>query len=319
MQMTRVLITGVAGFIGSNLADRLIQEGSYEVVGVDNLSYGVREQIPEGVEFHELDIRSNSPEGASIYPIFQNVDYVFHFAAKNSIIDCQRDPIETADINVRGTVNVFEAAKRSTVKKIIYAESSAMYEGSKVLPTPETEVKPESFYAVSKVSTLYFAEAYKRFYNLNSTALRYFCVYGPKQDYRRTVPPVFSAFIIKLLKKQQAVIYGTGLKRRDFIHVDDINDFHIQCMFDEKTTGKVFNLGSGINYSVNEIYDIISKLLGSDLKPIYKSDLPGEAFANLADITLAKSLGWKPKVDIQTGLKTSIDFIRKELNKGNIR
>jgi nucleoside-diphosphate-sugar epimerase len=228
------------------------------------------------------------------------------------------DPVETADINVHGTVNVFEAARRANVKKVIYAESSALYEGSSVLPTPETEVKPQSFYSISKLATMYFAEAYSRFFNLNSTALRYFCVYGPRQDYRRTIPPLFSAFIIKLLKGEQPVIYGNGEKRRDFIHVDDINEFHIQCMQDGRTTGKVFNLGSGMNYSVNEIYNIIAKLLKSEIKPEYKQDLPGEALANLADITLAKSLGWNPKISLEEGLRSSIEFIKSELGKGKI-
>ncbi|MBE2255699.1 MAG: NAD-dependent epimerase/dehydratase family protein [Ignavibacteria bacterium] len=308
-----VLITGVAGFIGSNLADKLISLGNYNVIGIDNLAYGVKEQIPEGVDFHKLDIRSKD-----IYPLFEKIDYVYHFAAKNSIVDCQNNPLETSDINVTGTVNVFEACKNAKVKKVIYAESSALYEGSDVLPTPESEVKPQSFYSVSKLAGMYFAEAYKRFFNLNSTALRYFCVYGPRQDYRRTVPPLFSAFIIKLLKGEKPVIYGTGEKRRDFIYVDDINDFHIQCMTDERTNGNVYNLGSGINYSVNEIYDIISGLLNIDIKPEYKPDLPGEAFANLADSSAAKSLGWNPKTSLKDGLKKSIDFIRNELNKGNI-
>ena len=310
---TRVLITGVAGFIGSNLADRLLKDGEYKVIGIDNLSYGVKEQIPEGVDFYKEDIRDNS-----IYQLFQNIDFVFHFAAKNCISDCQIDPVETADINIRGTANVFEACKRANVKKIIYAESSALYEGSEILPTPETEIKPQSFYAISKLASMYFAEAYGRFYGLKTTALRYFCVYGPRQDYRRTIPPVFSAFIIKLLKGEQPVIYGSGGKRRDFIHVDDINNFHIQCMNDDRTTGKVFNLGSGKNYSVNEIYKIIAGLLNSDIKPVYKPDLPGEAFANLADISLAMSIGWNPRVDLETGLKTSIEFIRDEMRKGSI-
>lgn len=310
---TKVLITGVAGFIGSNLADRLLVEGNYDVIGIDNLSYGIKEQIPNGVEFHNLDIRDRD-----IYPVFNNVDYVFHFAAKNCISDCQLDPVETSDINVTGTVNVFEACRINNVKKIIYAESSALYEGSEVLPTPEKEVKPQSFYSVSKFATMYFAEAYAEFYDLKSTALRYFCVYGPRQDYRRTIPPVFSSFIIRLLKGEQPIIFGTGEKRRDFIHVDDINDFHIQCMNDERTTGNVYNLGSGKNYSVNEIYSIIARLLNSNTKPIYKTDLPGEAFANLADITKARKLGWSHKIDLETGLQSSIDFIKSELEKGRI-
>src|ERR1035437_1727343 len=311
--MKNIIITGVAGFIGSNLADRLLTEAKYKIIGIDNLAYGVKEQIPKGVEFYKMDIRD-----INMYPLFIDADYVFHFAAKNCISDCQLDPVETADINIRGTVNVFEAAKRAQVKKIIYAESSALYEGSSILPTPETEANPQSFYSISKFATMYFAEAYQKYYNLKSTALRYFCVYGPRQDYRRTIPPVFSSFIIKLLKGEQPLIYGTGEKRRDFIHVDDINDFHIQCMDDNRTTGKVFNLGSGENYSVYEIYNMIAKILKSKVKPVYKQDLPGEAFANLADISLAKSLGWRPKLSLQEGLKTSIDFIKNELAKGNI-
>ncbi len=310
---TKVLITGVAGFIGSNLADRLINEGRYEVIGIDNLAYGKKEQIPEDVKFHKVDIRDKN-----IYYLFKDVDFIFHFAAKNSIIDCQNNPVDTADINVAGTVNVFEACRLNNVKKVIYAESSAMYEGSEVLPSPETAVRPQSFYSVSKFATMYFAEAYSRFYNLKSTALRYFCVYGPRQDYRRTIPPVFSSFIIKLLKGEQPTIFGTGEKRRDFIYVDDINDFHIQCMEDERTTGKVFNLGSGKNYSINEIYNIISDLLKNNIKPVYKSDQPGEAFANLADITEAKKLGWQPKTDLNSGLYASIKFIKKEIETGRV-
>jgi len=308
-----VLITGVAGFIGSNLADALLKTDNYNVIGIDNLSYGVKEQIPDGVTFHKLDIRSKD-----IYPVFHNIDHVFHFAAKNCISDCQIDPVETSDINVTGTVNVFEAARLAGVKKVIYAESSALYEGSDKLPTPESEVSPQSFYALSKVSSMYFAEGFARFHQMAFTALRYFCVYGPRQDYRRSIPPVFSSFIIKLLKGEQPFIFGTGEKRRDFIHVDDINSFHIQCMEDERTTGRVFNLGSGINNSINEIYEIIAKLLNTTVKPVYKDNLPGEAFANLADISSAKMLGWAPKISLEAGLQTSIDFIMNELKQGRI-
>jgi nucleoside-diphosphate-sugar epimerase len=311
--MITVLITGVAGFVGSNFAERLLCEGNFRVIGIDNLAYGVEEQIPTKVEFYKIDIRNKN-----MYSLFDNVDYVFHFAAKNCISDCQLDPVETADINVAGTVNVLEASKRANVKKIIYAESSALYEGSELLPTPESDVKPESFYSVSKVSTMYFAEAYRRYYGLETTALRYFCVYGPRQDYRRTIPPLFSSLIIKLLRGEQPTIYGTGEKRRDFIHVDDINEFHLQCMTDVRTSGEVFNLGSGRNYSVNEIYTIIANLLASQMIPLHKSDLPGEAFANLADITKARQLGWSPKITLEQGLQTSIDFLRKEIAKGNI-
>lgn len=312
--MKRILITGIAGFIGSNLADRLLREReTMEIIGVDNLAYGIKEQIPEGVRFHQMDIRS-----WEIFPLFKGADCVFHLAAKNCIADCQNDPQETADINVRGTVNVFEAAKRAGVPKVIYAESSALYEGSRIFPTPESEVKPESFYAISKMAGMSFAKAYRKFFQLNSTALRYFCVYGPRQDYRRTIPPVMSAFVIKLLKNEPLVIYGTGEKRRDFVHVDDVNDFHLLCMRDSRTDGKTFNIGSGRNYSVQEICGILSDLMGTSRKPVYQGDLPGEAQETLADISQAKGLGWSPKIDIKTGLKGMIRFIQEEITAGRI-
>ncbi|MEK7286308.1 MAG: NAD-dependent epimerase/dehydratase family protein [Nitrospirota bacterium] len=313
----KVLITGVAGFVGSNLADRLLIESQKknllrgsdsrieQVIGIDNLAYGVREQIPEGVEFHQVDIRSKE-----IYPLFNGVDTVFHLAAKNCISDCQNDPVETADINVTGTVNVFEAARQAGVRKVIYAESSAMYEGSTLLPTPEWDVKPESFYAISKLSSMHFGKAYERFFKMQATALRYFCVYGPRQDYRRTIPPVMSGFIIKLLRGQIPLIYGSGKKRRDFIHVNDINDFHLLAMTDDRTTGNVYNLGCGKNYSVREIYDMVAGLLGVKGEPTYQDNLPGEAEVTLADASDAHALGWAPKIDIYQGLQTMIHWIQ---------
>lgn len=307
----KVLITGVAGFIGSNLADYLLDKG-YQVVGIDDLSQGVIDQVPEAVDFNEIDIRS-----PDIYPIFEDVEVVFHLAAKNCINDCQQDPVETSDINITGTVNVFEASRRAKVKKVIYAESSALYENTDVFPTPETELAPKSFYAKSKLCSRQFAKAYEKFHGLNTTALRYFSVYGPRQDYRRTIPPVMSAFIIKLLKGERPIIYGTGEKRRDFVFVDDVNEFHLLAMRDDRTNGKTYNLGSGTNYSINEIFQLIEGILQTGLEPIYKDDLPGEAETTLADITKAKKLGWSPKTDIETGLERMIDYITNHVVEVN--
>ena len=303
--MKTILITGIAGFIGSNLADRLLKEG-YRVIGIDNLSAG--KEIPKGIEFYPLDIRSDQ-----ITPLFKGVDTVFHLAAKNCISDCQIDPVETADVNVTGTVRVFESAKRGGVQKVIYAESSALYEGSSLLPTPESEVRPESFYASSKLAGMVFAESYKRYSDLKFTALRYFCVYGPRQDYRRTIPPVMSAFILHLLQNRRPVIYGSGDKRRDFVYVDDVNDFHLLALKDPRTDGKVFNVGSGINYSVNEIFMKVASLLQSDLTPIRKGDLPGEALNTLASIEEARKLGWEPKTSLEEGLIQSIQYIKENV------
>ena len=304
-EMPRIVITGVAGFIGSNLAGRLLAEG-YTVIGIDDLSSGIREQVPDGVDFHSVDIRS--PELASH---FRAGDIIFHLGAKTSINDCQKDPVDAASVNVVGTVNLFEAALRARVEKVIYAETSALYEGTTLLPTPETEICPQSFYAVSKLADRLFAEAYQRFHGLRITALRYFNVYGPRQDYRRSIPPLMSAIILNLLRGQPPTIYGTGEKRRDFIYVDDVNAFHLRCMTDSRTDGQVFNLGSGTNNSVQEIYDAIDAILKTGIAPRHQPDLPGEAQVTLADITAATSLGWKPDVTLEEGLRRSIDYISR--------
>ena len=303
----KVMITGVAGFIGSNLADFLISR-DFDVIGLDNLGYGVKEQVPEGVDFHCVDVRSKD-----IYTLFTGVDAVFHLAAKNCISDCQDNPVETADINITGTVNIFEAARRAGVRKVIYAESSAIYEGSSIFPTPETDTNPRSFYAVSKASTAYFAEVYRRYYGQNTTALRYFNVYGPRQDYRRTIPPVISAFIIAMLQGQRPVIHGDGSKKRDFVYVDDVNKFHHIIMKDNRTDGETYNLGCEKNYSVLDIYHELESILNTGLGPIFKADLPGEAQENLADISKAKELGWEPKTELRQGLIKSIEYIQENV------
>ena len=314
----KVLITGVAGFIGSNLASRLLSDDSLsdldiEVIGIDNLRYGLKENIPKDVEFYQIDIRNEK-----IHMLFKGADALFHLAAKNCTSDCQKDPMETADINITGTINVFEAARRAGVRKIIYAESSALYEGSTVFPTPESGIMPESFYAISKSAAMNFAGAYRRFFGMTFTALRYFCVYGPVQDYRRTIPPVMSAFIIKLLKGGCPIIYGTGEKRRDFVYVDDVNDFHLLCLRDSRTDNETYNLGSGENHSVLEICEIVSRLLGLRRDPEFRPDLPGEAQITLADISKASALGWKPKTDLETGLLHAVDYIKSEMAEGRI-
>ncbi len=305
--MTTFLITGVAGFVGSNLAERLLVDG-HRVVGIDNLAYGVIEQVPRTVEFHQCDVRD-----PAAYRWYDGVEVVFHLAAKNCIADCQANPVETFDVNVHGTAHVFEASRRAGVRKVVHAESSALYEGVTTLPSSETEISPVSFYALSKAGARVVAQGYERFAGLTATALRYFCVYGPRQDYRRTIPPLMSAFIIKLLRGERPLIYGSGKKRRDFVFVDDVNEFHILCASDHRTDGRTYNVGSGVNYSVREIFERVATLLGKAIEPLHQPDLPGEADSTLADITAARGLGWAPKTDLTTGLERSIAYVREHV------
>jgi len=311
MSKKKIIITGVAGFIGSNLADYLLKKGYANIVGIDNLSYGLKSQVPSQIDFFEYDIRSTN-----IFNIIEPNDIIFHMAAKNCIADCQADPLETADINITGTLNVFNAAVKKKVKKVIYAESSAVYEGAKKFPTSEDQEYPESIYAISKYCTHHFAKAYKQYYDLDTIALRYFNVYGPRQDYRRSIPPVIVSFIISMLKGERPVIYGDGSKKRDFVYIDDVNHFHKLVIEDTNANNQVYNLGYGKNYSIYELFLEIEAILKTGLKPIFKGNLPGEAQENLADITKAQSLGWNPHFDIEIGIEKSIDYIKEEvLNK----
>ena len=150
---------------------------------------------------------------------------------------------------------------------------------------------------------------------MNITIMRYFNVYGPAQDWKRVIPPVMSSFIIRMLRGERPVIYGSGEKRRDFIYVDDVNDLHMAVIENPKSEGRVYNAGTGINYSVNEVYRLVEDLLETGLNPIYKPDLPGEAHITLADTTAPRELGWAPRVEIREGLQRTIQYIEERVMK----
>jgi nucleoside-diphosphate-sugar epimerase len=302
-----VIVTGAAGFVGSNLSKHLLDRGN-SVVGIDNLSAGTLENVDPRMEFHKVDIRDQE-----IYRLLRGADTVFHLAGKTSLPDCQNKPLEAASVNVLGTLNVLEAARSAKVRKVIYADTSAEYEGITEFPTKEDKIRPIGVYATSKHGGAAFCDSYRKLYGMNVTMVRYFNVYGPAQDWRRVVPPVMSAFIIHMLRGERPIIYGTGEKRRDFIYVDDVNDFHLILLEHSGSNGRVFNVGTGVNFSVNEIYQLVEELLQTGLKPIYKADLPGEAQVTQADITAGRELGWRPKVDIHEGLRRSIQYIRERV------
>lgn len=296
----------MAGFIGSNLAERLIAAG-HHVVGIDNLAYGLSSQIPHGVEFHATDVRSSD-----IFPLFDDVDVVFHLAAKNDLLACQLNPVETMEINVAGTANIFEAARRAKARKVVLATSSALEEG---------EARLNGFYAISKVAAEKIAAGYQQGYGLPFVAVRYFNVYGPRQDYRRVNPPVISAFMIKILKNERPVLFeGYKENKRDFVYVDDIGDFHLQCLNDDRINGGLFRLGTGKSYSMDMVWDAVKEVTGTKLDPIFQDRKQEDTPAvTLADTSAANSVGWFPKTRFEDGLREQWKFLQNEFQTGKIR
>lgn len=301
MSKPRIVITGVAGFIGSNLAARLLAEG-YEVVGVD-----ARPPQLGGLSFVSMDISYPIPE-----TLFRPGDVVYHLAAMTDLAACERDPARAAAVNTLGTVNVIEAAFGAGVSRVIYAETSALYEGIASWPTPEKRINPRSAYATSKAAARLFAQLYAVKRGLPLVALRYFNVYGPGQPDRAT-PPVMAAFIRSILAGRPPVIYGDGRKRRDFLHVDDVNDLHVQLIDDDRALGQTYNVGSGVSSSMRDLYRRIAALLDWTGGYLSAPDRGWEAQETLADITAARGLGWEPRIGLDEGLCQQIAWERQRL------
>ncbi|MEK9180243.1 MAG: NAD-dependent epimerase/dehydratase family protein [Patescibacteria group bacterium] len=302
----KILITGASGFVGSNLARRLLANKQV-VIGLDRPRTGKTSQAPEGVILHEGDIRSKD-----IYPLFKGVDIVFHLAAKNDIYACQEDPVETISGNVHGTANVFEAARRAGVKKVVFSSSSVLEEG---------EERLKGFYAISKMACEKIAEGYRAAFGLNYVLLRYFNVYGPGQDWGRAHPPVMSAFIINVLKGKRPTLFeGSEENKRHFVYIDDINDFHMLCVNDERVNNKLFRLAGGRSVSITETWKIIKKLMGTDIEPVVKPRMASDIVVQpVADISDAVSLGWEPKTSLEEGLQKMIEYLKEEFAQGRIK
>jgi UDP-glucose 4-epimerase len=288
----KTLVTGGAGFIGSNLVDRLLSQG-HEVVVIDNESAVSNSQFYWNLdaENHKLDINNY----ADILPLFEGVDYVFHTAAEARVQPSIIDPAISVKTNVLGTTNVLEASKVHKVKRVIYSMTSSVYGNSNPPPHVETQT-PDclSPYAVSKYAGEMLCRTYSRLYGLETASLRYFNVYGDREPSRGMYAPVVSKFINQKKAGEPLTIVGDGDQRRDFTHVQDVVSANILAMtFDGTLKGEVFNVGSGKNYSVNELANLISD------NQTYIAERPGEARATLANNSKADiMLGWTPEYSI---------------------
>lgn len=294
--MMKLLVTGGAGFIGSNLVDELVRQ-KHQVLIIDNLSTGKKEHLNKKAQFFKKDIRNYK----SIKPLFKSVDCVFHLAAQPRIQPSIINPAESFDNNVHGTFNVFLAAKENKVKKVVYSASSSAYGDQKKLPLTEDMISDcKNPYALFKYMGEEMAHLFLNLYGLPVVCLRYFNVYGERQSVQGAYSTVIGIFLKQKKEGKPLTIVGDGNQRRDFTYVKDVVQANILAMKSKKAIGHLINIGSGFNYSVNDVAKIIDK------NHVFIPPRPGESRVTLADISKAKKLlGWQPKTKLADWLESA--------------
>lgn len=312
--MARYLVTGIAGFIGSSIARALLAQGE-QVCGIDNLSTGKRENITEildRIDFREADLLDIE----AMRKACAGVDCVFHQAAIPSVPKSVRDPLGSNQANVDGTVNILIAARDAKVKRVVYAASSSAYGDTPTLPKHE-EMKPNpiSPYAVAKLASEYYTVSFYRCYGLETVCLRYFNIFGPRQDPTSPYSGVLAKFITQMLAGEQPTIFGDGKQSRDFTYID--NAVHANLLAAkapaERVAGRVFNVATGTRADLNETFEVLKKLIGFSGTVNYGPDREGDVKHSLADISSAeKYLGYKPQVSFEDGLRRTVEWYRGE-------
>lgn len=305
----KVLVTGGAGFIGGHLIDALLAQNA-EVRVIDNFSTGRRENIDRvrsRVDFIEADICD--PE--AIARAVHGVELVFHEAAIPSVSRSVADPVASNQANVGGTVSVLNAARLAGVRKLVYAASSSAYGDTPTLPKVETMTpRPMSPYAISKLAGEQYVTVFGKLYGFETVSLRYFNVFGPRQDPKSEYAAVIPRFVTTILAGQRPVIFGDGEQTRDFCFIE--NTVSANLLAAKATThGEVVNVACGARVSLNALIGLINDELGTDVKPEYAPGRPGDVRDSLADITAAqKLLGYEVLFDLRAGLKKAIDWYR---------
>ena len=308
----RYLVTGGAGFIGSNLVDRLLQNGE-KVRVIDNLATGKIENLEpflDKIEFVHGDLRYLN----TVMEAMKDVDFVLHQAALPSVPRSVETPLESNDVNTNGTLHILYAAKESGVKRVVYAASSSAYGESPTLPKVETmQTSPLSPYAVNKLAGEHNCKAFYNVYGLETVAIRYFNIYGPRQDPNSYYSAVIPKFIKAMLTGKQPVIFGDGEQSRDFTYIENVlNANLLACKAPQKTCGKVMNIACGERITLNKLASELKKLLNVEIDPIYSEPRPGDIKDSLADVSLAKELiGYEPKVLVDEGLKRTVEWFLK--------
>lgn len=310
--MAKYLITGIAGFIGSTIARRILAQGD-QVRGVDNLATGNQKNIAEiadRIDFRQADILDLD----AMHSACEGVDYVFHEAAIPSVPKSVLDPLGSNRANIDGTVNVLVAARDAKVKRVVYAASSSAYGDTPTLPKKEEmPPNPISPYAVAKLASEYYMISFYRCYGLETVSLRYFNIFGPRQDPTSPYSGVLAKFITTMLRGEQPTIFGDGEQSRDFTYVDNAVDANLlACKAPAaNVAGRVFNVATGRRVTLTETFQTLKKIMGFPGNVKYGEERTGDIKHSLADISPAeRAFGYKPKVDFEEGLRRTIEWYK---------
>lgn len=301
----RALVTGGAGFIGSNLAEALLERGC-DVTVLDNLSTGFAEHVPAGAKLVEGDISDLDTVRGAV----AGAEAVFHQAASRAVLRSVDDPIATDRVNTLGTLNVLLAARDEGVRRVILASSSSVYGGVAVLPTPEdAPLRPKSPYAVSKLAGEEYARVFSELYGLETVALRYFNVFGPRQRPDSAYAAVIPLFIEALSRRERPTVHGDGEQFRDFTYIDSVVEANLLAMEADATTvsGRAYNIARGDRSSLLELLAKLGAILGVTPEPVFTDPRPGDVRQSCADLTAARrDLGFDPAVDLTEGLRRTV-------------
>lgn len=303
------LVTGGAGFIGSHIAAGLIDRGA-RVRIIDDLSTGHLENVTEiggDIDF----IQASLTDTKALSRALQNVEWVFHEAAIPSVPRSVAEPAETHEASVNATFSLLLAARQHKIRRLVYAASSSAYGDQPELPKRE-DMRPDplSPYAVAKLVGEYYCQVFSRVYGLETVSLRYFNVFGPRQDPGSQYSGVISRFIDALLNGEQPTIYGDGEQSRDFTYISNVVDANLKAAESESAVGRVINIANGQRVTINQVFEMVKKLTGrTSLQALYAPTRTGDVRDSLADLSLARSLlAFEPRVQLEAGLRSTIDW-----------
>jgi nucleoside-diphosphate-sugar epimerase len=306
--MAKFLITGGAGFIGSNIARKVVSEGG-EVVILDDFSTGYRANL-EDIKSEVTVVEGDICDMATVKKAMEGVDSVHHHAAVVSVSRSVDDPQRTDEVNIGGTLNLLIAAKEAGVKRFVFAGSSSAYGDNPTLPKQE-DMKPEplSPYAVSKLAGEMYVKVFNNVYGLPAVTLRYFNIFGPYQDPTSQYAAVIPIFINKLARGEPPIVYGDGEQSRDFTYIDNAVRANLLAAKSEKAPGTVINVACGERFTLNELLTRLHGLVGKEIPATYEAARPGDVKHSLGDISRAREvLGYEPLVSFEEGLKATVDW-----------